>query len=239
MPSTHGSPEPTTEAAHRACKPSDRICRFSRAQRLVHHATGWLMLLCVATAACLYLPQLSELVGHRYLIITVHEWSGILLPVPFLLGLTSSTFRRDLRRLNRFADYDWMWLRAVCKRQTSPRSRPAGKFNAGQKLYAGWIAGAIPVMLFTGLLMWFTGLLPAVPRTSVGFVHQWLALTIGLVVAGHMRMAYKDPEARRGMRTGSVDVAWARRHHPRWVAKERTGQETQADVGCLTHRPQG
>jgi formate dehydrogenase subunit gamma len=187
------------------------------------------MLLCVGTAACLYFPQLSELVGRRHLIVTVHEWAGILLPVPFLLGLTSSTFRSDLRRLNRFADYDWTWLRAVCTLRTSPRFRPAGKFNAGQKLYAGWIAGAIPVMMFTGLLMWFTGLLPAIPRASAIFVHDWLAFTIGIVVVGHMRMAYKDPEARRGMRTGSVDVAWASTHHSRWATEEHAGPETQAD----------
>jgi formate dehydrogenase subunit gamma len=239
MPSTVGSPEQATEAAHRARKPSDRIHRFSRAQRLVHHATGWLMLVCLATAACLYLPQLSELVGHRYLTVTIHEWSGILLPVPFLLGLTSATFRKDLRRLNRFVDYDWKWLRAVCTLRTSPGSRPAGKFNAGQKLYAGWIAGAVLVMLFTGLLMWFTRLLPAVPRASAIFVHDWLALTIGLVVAGHMRMAYKDPEARRGMRTGNVDAAWARRHHSRWAATEHTGPETQAGAPVQRSLPAG
>ncbi|MGW9032151.1 cytochrome b/b6 domain-containing protein [Streptomyces sp. NPDC055722] len=218
---TAGSPEPTGEAVHRVSESPGRIRRFGRAQRLVHRATGWLMLLCVATAACLYLPPLSELVGRRHLIVTVHEWTGILLPVPLLLGLTSSEFRRDLRKINRFADYDWQWLRAVRKRRTSLRSRPAGKFNAGQKLYAGWIAGAVPVMMITGLLMWFTKLLPTIPRGNAIFVHDWLALTIGLVVVGHMRMAYKDPEARRGMRTGYVDLAWARRHHPKWVGTDR------------------
>lgn len=226
---TAGSPEPTEETAHRMSESPGRIHRFSRAQRLVHRATGWLMLLCTATAACLYFPPLSELVGRRHLIVTVHEWTGILLPVPLLLGLTSSTFRADLRNLNRFADYDWQWLRAVRKRRTSPHSRPAGKFNAGQKLYAGWIAGAVPVMMITGLLMWFTHLLPGIPRVNAIFVHDWLALTIGLVVVGHMRMAYKDPEARLGMRTGRVDLAWARRHHPKWVGTDRRRPGTRTD----------
>ncbi|MFD8929583.1 cytochrome b/b6 domain-containing protein [Streptomyces mirabilis] len=220
MTSTAGSPEPTREAAHPRSEPPGRIHRFGRAQRLAHRATSWLMLHCVATAACLYFPPLSELVGRRHLLVTVHEWTGILLPVPFLLGLTSSEFRRDLRKINRFADYDWRWLRAVRKRRTSPRSRPAGKFNAGQKLYAGWIAGAVPVMMITGLLMWFTNLLPPIPRTNAIFVHDWVALTIGLVVVGHMRLAYRDPEARRGMRTGYVDLAWAARHHPKWVGRD-------------------
>jgi formate dehydrogenase subunit gamma len=178
------------------------------------------MLLCVAAAACLYVAPLAQLVGRRHLVVTVHEYTGLLLPVPFLLGLASSAFRADLRRLNRFAVYDRRWLRAVRKRLTSPADRPAGKFNAGQKLYAGWIAGAVLVMMFTGLLMWFTGLLPVIPRASAIFIHDFLALAIVVVLAGHMRMAYRDPEARRGMRTGFVRREWARREHPKWVEEE-------------------
>ena len=62
-------------------------------------------------------------------------------------------------------------------------------------------------MLGTGLLMWFTHLTPLMWRTSATFVHDWLALTIGIVLAGHIGMALGDPEARRGMRTGSVEPA--------------------------------
>jgi formate dehydrogenase subunit gamma len=149
--------------------------------------------------------------------VTVHEWSGILLPAPFLLGLLSPAFRADLRRLNRFAPYDRQWLRAARSRLTAPSARPAGKFNAGQKLYAGWIAGAVLLMLFTGLLMWFGGLLPAISRTSAIFVHDCLAWGITFVLVGHLRKAYEDPEARLGMRTGSVPVRWAREKHPEWL----------------------
>ncbi|MEU0525606.1 cytochrome b/b6 domain-containing protein [Streptomyces niveus] len=194
--------------------------RFSRAERLVHRTTAALMLLCVATAACLYVPQLAELVGRRYLVVTLHQWSGLLLPAPFLVGLASPSFRADLRRLNRFAPYDREWLRAVRRRDFRPGSRPSGKFNAGQKVYAGWIAGAVLVMLATGLMMWFTGLTPLVWRTSATFVHDWLSLAVGLVLAGHIGMAYADPQARRGMRTGSVERPWAEREHPLWNEEE-------------------
>ncbi|MEV0588651.1 cytochrome b/b6 domain-containing protein [Nonomuraea sp. NPDC050310] len=205
MPSTAGSTP----------RPDGPLPRFSWAERLVHRVTAGLLLLCAGTAACLYLPPLAQLVGRRHLMVVVHEWSGLLLPVPVLLGLTSRVFRADLRRLNRFAPYDRQWLRAV--RRGTPGPRPAGKFNAGQKLYAGWIAGAVPIMLATGLLMWFTGLLPVIPRASALFVHDLTALAIAIVVLGHLRLAYRDPEARRGMRTGVVTRAWAKRNHPQWV----------------------
>ncbi|MFI6448719.1 cytochrome b/b6 domain-containing protein [Kitasatospora sp. NPDC050543] len=191
----------------------DRLARFARAERWTHRATSALMLSCIVTAACLYLPQLSQLVGRRRLVVVVHEWSGLALPVPVLIGLASRALRADLGRLGRFAPYDRQWLRAVLRR--SPRRR-AGKFNAGQKLYAAWIAGAALVMLGTGLLMWFTHLAPLLWRTGATFVHDWLALAVGLVVAGHIWLAVRDPESRRGMRTGTVDRRWAVREHPDW-----------------------
>ncbi|MER6120851.1 cytochrome b/b6 domain-containing protein [Streptomyces sp. NPDC001743] len=209
-----------------------RVRRFSTAERMVHRATGWLMLLCLVTAACLYLGPLAQLVGRRHLMVTVHEWSGILLPLPLLLGLFSPAFRADLRRLNRLAPYDKRWLRAVRKRLASPRERPAGKFNAGQKLYAGWIAGAVLVMMFTGLLMWFMGLLPSLSRTSAIFVHDCLAWAVALVLVGHLRKAYEDPEARLGMRTGYVSRSWAALHHFHWLREERArGEAGDVDEG--------
>ncbi|MGW2344069.1 cytochrome b/b6 domain-containing protein [Streptomyces sp. NPDC001661] len=191
------------------------VRRFTRGERRVHRATAALMGVCVATAACLYVPQLAELVGRRDLVVTLHEWSGLLLPVPFLLGLVSRAFRADLGRLNRFDPHDKEWLRAVLQRR--PGRRPAGKFNAGQKLWAAWLAGAVLVMLGTGLLMWFTHLAPLAVRTGSTFVHDWLALALGIVLAGHIGMAVGDPEARRGLRTGFVDRDWAAREHGEWL----------------------
>ncbi|MER6086314.1 cytochrome b/b6 domain-containing protein [Streptomyces sp. NPDC001833] len=195
---------------------TDRLHRFTAAERWIHRTTALLMGLCVATAACLYIPQLAILVGRRELVVRIHECAGLALPVPVVLGLASRAFRRDLGFLNRFGPHDKLWLHAALSRDKRPSSRPAGKFNAGQKIYANWIAGATLVMLATGLLMWFTHLTPLRWRTSATFVHDWLALTIGIVLAGHVGMALGDPEARRGLRTGTVSREWAKREHPLW-----------------------
>ncbi|MBX9395807.1 cytochrome b/b6 domain-containing protein [Streptomyces sp. TRM72054] len=192
------------------------VHRFSRAERWVHRTSAALMGVCVLTAACLYVPELAQLVGRRALVVTVHQWAGLALPVPVLLGLVSRALRADLRLLNRFGPHDRLWLRAALRRDERHAARPAGKFNAGQKIYAAWIAGATLVMLGTGLIMWFTHLTPLVWRTSATFVHDWLALTMGIVLAGHIGMALADPEARRGMRTGEVSREWADREHSLW-----------------------
>ncbi|WSQ07987.1 cytochrome b/b6 domain-containing protein [Streptomyces sp. NBC_01231] len=203
-----GTDTPTPQAS--------RVRRFGPTQRWVHRTTAALMGVCVVTAACLYVPQFAELVGRRELVVRVHEWAGLALPVPVLVGLASRAFRADLRFLNRFGPHDRVWLRAALRRDKRPVSRPAGKFNAGQKVYAAWIAGATLVMLGTGLLMWFTHLTPIQWRTSATFVHDWLALTVGIVLGGHIGMALGDPEARRGLRTGKVSREWAEREHPLW-----------------------
>jgi formate dehydrogenase subunit gamma len=198
------------------------VLRFARAVRWCHRATAVLMTVCVATALCLYVPGLAQLAGRRALLVTLHEWSGLLLPAPLLLGLASRALRADLRRLDRYGPHDRRWLRRAwrARRPYPPLGedwgRDAGKFNAGQKVFAAWIAGAVLVMAGTGLLMWFTGLAPLEWRTSATFVHDWLALTAGLVLVAHVWMAAAHPEARRAMRTGWADRDWARREHALW-----------------------
>ncbi|QRX89765.1 cytochrome b/b6 domain-containing protein [Streptomyces noursei] len=191
---------------------AERLRRFTAAERWVHRATAALMGIMLLTAACLYVPYLAELVGRRSLLVTLHEWAGIALPAPLLAGLVSRAFRADLGRLNRFGPQDRGWVRAALR----GHHRSSGKFNAGQKLYAALVAGAALVMIGTGLILWFPSLVPLLWRTGATFVHDWIALLIGVLVIGHVWMAARDPEARRGLRTGHVSRAWARREHPLW-----------------------
>jgi formate dehydrogenase subunit gamma len=189
--------------------------RFTRAETWVHRSVTWLMGVCVATGACLYVPQLAEIVGRRRLLVTVHEYSGIAVPLPVLLGLASRAFRADTGRLGRFFPHDWRWLRVALRHRRREPSL-AGKFNAGQKLYAAFATGALLIMAGTGVIMWFPRLAPLVWRTGSTFVHDWLALAFAAGITGHVWFASIDPEARRGLRTGYVPRWWAREEHPLW-----------------------
>ncbi|MGW2376184.1 cytochrome b/b6 domain-containing protein [Kitasatospora sp. NPDC001683] len=200
---------------------AELVLRFTRAERWVHRTTAALMGVCLTTAGCLYLAPLAELVGNRPLVVTLHVWCGLALPVPLLLGLASRAVRADATRLSRFTPTDWQWLRAV---RTRAAHRPAGKFNAGQKLYAQWTLGSMLVIVGSGLLMWLTHLAPPAWRTGATFVHDWLAAAIGVVILGHVRMAWRDRESRLGMRTGLVERSWAEREHPHW----QTGKDRPA-----------
>jgi formate dehydrogenase subunit gamma len=188
--------------------------RFSRTERIVHRMIAVLMIVCILTAAVLYNGSLAIPIGHRHLVELIHVYSGFALPVPMLLGIISAAYRADLRRLNRFTPSDWRWLRDRRPRAGSIR---VGKFNAGQKLNASLSGGAILVLLGTGLLMYFPSLVRLSWRTGATFVHDWFALALGLLVIGHITFAIKDPEARRGMRTGRVSATWAQAEHGAWV----------------------
>ena len=89
-------------------------------------------------------------------------------------------------------DEDWKWLKSW-----GAAGRVA-KFNAGQKLNAAFVAGAIPVMLATGSIMrWFKPF-PLSWRTGATFVHDWVFLALLVVVIGHIGKALADPTALEG-----------------------------------------
>ncbi|WP_308291431.1 cytochrome b/b6 domain-containing protein [Mumia sp. zg.B21] len=193
---------------------SDTLRRFTQAERLVHKLLAILMGICLVTAAILYNGTLAMGVGYRHVVELVHVWSGFALPVPMLVGAVSAAYRLDVRRLNRFTPNDWRWLRTRTRRDGTI---PVGKFNAGQKINSWLVAGATGVLLGTGVLMYWTGLVRLSWRSGATFVHDWTALMLGILVIGHIVYALKDPEARRGMRTGQVSRSWAQDEHAAWL----------------------
>jgi formate dehydrogenase subunit gamma len=204
---------------------SDRrpLLRFDRVERSVHWVNAALFLILIATGAALYFTPLIALVGRRALIEQIHLYVGLALPLPLLVGLAGRwgrTLRRDISSINRWTEADLQWLHGVVDLASGRRSatRPRlGKFNAGQKLNAAFVAGGGLVMLGTGsLLRWYVPF-PLSWRAGATFVHNWLAVLFVIVIAGHIVLALADREALRAMVFGRVSRAWAARHAPAWL----------------------
>jgi formate dehydrogenase subunit gamma len=199
------------------------LLRFDGWERLAHWLTAALVVTLMLTGAALYAGPVSALVGRRETVRTVHVWSGLLLPLPLLVGVLSRRGKRlrdDLRRLNRWAPGERRWFRS--------RTRPAvvlGKFNPGQKLNAACLAGAGLVMLATGSVMHWFAAFPLDWRTGATFAHDWFALGIWVLVLGHIGFALRDGDALEAMMVnGRVPAAWARRHAPRWYDEMRDSE---------------
>jgi formate dehydrogenase subunit gamma len=225
MTSTESSGNNASRSTSAPESAAESVPRFSRAERMIHRTTAILMTVCILTAAVLYNGWIAVPVGHRHLIELIHVYCGFALPVPMVLGILSFAYRADLRRLGRFTPADRRWLRTRTRRDGTIT---VGKFNAGQKLNASLVSGSILVLLGTGVLMYFVRLAPLPWRSGASFVHDWFALALGLLVVGHVIFALKDPEARRGMRTGSVSRAWARIEHAGWLHDLESAAATES-----------
>ena len=200
------------------------VPRFDRIERLVHWVTATLMLTLLATGFSLYVGPLSTLVGRRNLIRPLHVYSGLLLPVPLLLAIAlraGAQLRADLGRLNRWTRDDRAWWRRRLR-----ASARLGKFNPGQKLNATFIGAAIVVMLMTGSIMrWFEPFSDSW-RQGATFVHDWFAIGLLFAIAGHILLAFRDPDALTGIVHGEVKAGWARRYRPRWYEEMQAEPES-------------
>jgi formate dehydrogenase subunit gamma len=203
------------------------LVRFSPAERFAHRAVAILGLILTVSGLILYLPELSLLVARRTVVEGVHVAAGLLLPVPVFAALLSPAFRADLGALNRFLPSDWAWLR---NRDRRFAGLPVGKFNAGQKLAAAAFAGAGVVLFGTGIML----LVPTQLALSDGLrqgatiVHDATTLALIALLVGHAAIAYRHPEARRALRTGTMDIGYAEQNYSEWarVSEGRPPDET-------------
>jgi len=121
-----------------------------------------------------------------------------------------------------FDDIKWlalMGLAALSKRITLPDQ---GKFNAAEKLNFMMVMVFSPLLIITGLMIWFP------ETTHLGAFGPWLVhfglatLAVPLML-GHMVMATLNPSTRiglPGMITGFVSREWAAHHYARWFREQ-------------------
>ena len=114
------------------------------------------------------------------------------------------------------APWDREWIRHAGGYLGFRGALPAGKLNAGQKLFFWLVAAAGLGLTATGLLMTWGGLASAwLP--FVYTLHDLLAVAILCGVAAHVYLAVvANPGSLRGILEGKVGKTWAREHHSRW-----------------------
>ena len=197
----------------------------------MHRLTAALVAVLVATGLTLYLEPLAVLVSRRGPVEALHVAAGLLLAVPVLVGLlVSPELRRDVRLLGRMSRVDRLWLRRPDRRSAG---LPVGKFNGGQKLAAATMTGAGLVLLGTGILLLAPVRLdlPDGVREGATITHDLFTFGLIVLLAGHVWLAMRHPEARAALRTGSVDRGYAEREHAGWAAEMTATEMTATETG--------
>ena len=154
---------------------------------------------------------------------TIHIIFGIVFVLTTIMG-TFIWFKDAL-----FADYDKQWVRAIGGYLGYKGHVPAGRFNAGQKMFYWYTTIVGNLMSVTGMLLIFKGLvsLPSLVLTST--VHNLLGFVL---IAGVLAHAYlgtiANPGTWRVLVDGYVTRKWAEHHHHLWyeaiTEKERAAQ---------------
>ena len=190
--------------------------RFSFFERIVHWVVGVSFVVLLWTGLAFAYPSLfwiTTILGGGPAVRVLHPQIGAVFGVAllFMFGL----WVRDM-----FLDrQDGQWLAAIKHYAAHEREKvpPAGKYNAGQKLFF-WVQSVLGVVFVaTGVLLWFPASFSADALNTARLLHYAATLGGGLFLIVHVYLgtvAY--PGTARGMIDGKVTTAWARLHHPRW-----------------------
>lgn len=200
-----------------------RIQRFLFIERLGHWITAISFTLLALTGLNLVFGRwlIMPLIGPKSFS-TLTEFgkhSHNYLALPFILGLTIILIR--FFKFNVPNRTDIIWLKQVGG-MFNHKHVAAYKFNAGQKMIY-WIAafgGAALILTGLSLLMPFYAFnILGMQLTQIA--HSLIAITMIAVIIGHVYLGVWGVKGSlEAMRSGNVDLNWARTHHDLWVKDE-------------------
>jgi formate dehydrogenase subunit gamma len=190
--------------------------RFTYLERIVHWVVGATFVALLLTGLAFAYPSffwLTTLVGGGPAARVMHPWIGSVFGVGMVFML--ALWIRDM-----FLDQgDWRWLVSVRDYVTQRHDKvpPAGKYNAGQKVFF-WAQGLLAlVFVLSGLVLWMPDRFGSGLSSMSRLLHYTATLGGGLLLVLHVYLgAIAYPGTARGMIDGKVTRRWAALHHPRW-----------------------
>lgn len=205
-----------------------QIQRFTYLERVVHWVVGLSFLFLLLTGLAFSHPRLfwlTALAGGGPSARILHPWVGVVFALSFI-----AMFFLWLRDMGIDAQ-DRAWLKAVRHYAVHDKAKvpPAGKYNAGQKMFFWSMSGLGALYFVSGVPMWmpagFLGLGPFYGGVvnAMRVVHYLATIGGGLFLIVHVYLgtvAY--PGTLGAMLHGYVTRAWAKLHHPAWTHEEES-----------------
>jgi formate dehydrogenase subunit gamma len=119
-----------------------------------------------------------------------------------------------------FASYDREWVKRIGGYLGFKGEVPAGRFNAGQKMFYWYSTIFGLIMSITGMLLVFKYSFPLSTICMTSTIHNFFGFVL---IAGVLAHAYlgtvANPGTWRVLVDGYVTREWAKHHHPNWYRK--------------------
>lgn len=208
------------------------IVRYTTLNRVNHWITAICFVLLVLSGLSMFHPMLfflSGLFGGGQWTRAVHPWIGIVLLISYL-GLIVQFWRENLVHKD---DVEWMKSIKYVVTNDDKHVPPVGRNNAGQKMVFWSMTLLIPVLFFSGLVIWevYFGAATSIPvQRAAVLIHSLAAIAAILVWIIHVYAAIWIRNSVRAMTQGYVTPGWAWRHHRKWLRELASGQQDKTVV---------
>jgi formate dehydrogenase subunit gamma len=217
-------------------RPKEVIIRYNTARRVNHWINAICFVLLMLSGLSMFHPMLfflSGLFGGGQWARAVHPWLGCVMLLSYI-GMIIQFWRGNL-----FDRSDAEWAKAIVPvlKNEEEAIPPVGRNNAGQKFVFWSMAFLIPVLFFTGMLIWevYFGEATSIPvQRAAVLIHSLAAITAILVWITHVYAGIWVRKSVRAMTQGYVTPGWVLRHHRKWLWDIASGRD---DKTAIRKRP--
>jgi formate dehydrogenase subunit gamma len=199
--------------------PNGRVLRYSYRERMIHWLAGLSYIYLMLTGLAFWSPWLfwmAVALGGGTVSRQLHPWAGLIFTVA-----TALMYRMWGAQMKKTESDKAFWDAVPHYVRNEDEKVPsAGRFNAGQKLLFWGFFWCGVALLVSGLILWFTHLVPwnlRYLRYFAVIVHPVAALlTIGLFIIHVYMGTAMERGAFGSVIRGDVSVGWAKRYHRVW-----------------------
>ena len=205
------------------------ILRFRVSERWTHMVRMITFLLLTLTGYIFFFNNVSllrMLFSSPQSAVIFHWVTGLIFIVASVVSLT--LWARDAK----FAPYDKEWL---TKRGGYLGGKevevPAGRLNAGQKIFF-WLTVILSLIMgVTGVLLIFKTSLPLTFNCLISTIHGLIAVIFVATIIAHAYLGtIANPGTWRAMVDGKVGRMWAKKHHSEWFKEVITKEAPEKPV---------
>jgi len=201
-----------------------KIVRYSGSDRFNHWLVALLFVLAAISGLAFFHPSLfflSNVLGGGQLSRILHPFIGVAMFVLFVI-LYFKFWHHNILHKN-----DRQWLKQIGDviADREERLPEVGRYNGGQKLLFWVMTITMLLLVLSGMAFWrpyFASNFHIDTVRLAAVVHAGAAAVLILGIIVHIYAALWVKGTIKGMWTGVVTSAWARKHHPGWY-KEVSG----------------